>query len=101
MSKLVRSNLTRTLLSSLPPPLAGRVAISDHGAFVLINVYVPNAGDRPARARLGFKLSFLEALKRKTDALRKEGREVRVLGGGCWLGWGKGDVVNAFGNRSD
>ena len=26
-----------------------------------INVYVPNAGDRPARARLPYKLRFLEA----------------------------------------
>ena len=59
-----------------------RVVITDHGAFVLINVYVPNAGDRPARARLAFKLAFLRALKAKADALVAAGREVRAGGGG-------------------
>uniref|UniRef100_A0A1D2AEL1 DNA-(apurinic or apyrimidinic site) endonuclease n=1 Tax=Auxenochlorella protothecoides TaxID=3075 RepID=A0A1D2AEL1_AUXPR len=58
----------------------GRVVVSDHGAFVLINVYVPNAGDRPARPRLGFKLKFLHALKRTADGFRKQGRQVILVG---------------------
>ena len=61
-----------------PPPPPCRVVITDHGSFVLINVYVPNAGDRPARARLAFKLRFLAALKRKADSLREQSREVGV-----------------------
>lgn len=68
---------TQTLPLLCPTP--GRVVVSDHGAFVLINVYVPNAGDRPARPRLGFKLKFLHALKRTADGFRKQGRQV---------GWG-------------
>lgn len=54
-----------------------RVVESDHGAFVLLNVYVPNAGDRPARARLELKLSFLRALKAQMDEVVAAGREVR------------------------
>jgi len=58
-----------------------RVVITDHRHFVLVNVYVPNAGDRPDRPRLRYKLAFLEALKRKCDALVAAGREVgRGLG---------------------
>jgi hypothetical protein len=58
------------------PPLPIRVVETDHGAFVLLNVYVPNAGDRPARARLDLKLSFLRALKARMDELVAGGREV-------------------------
>ena len=54
----------------------GRVLETDHGAFVLTNVYVPNAGgsDKP---RLAYKLAFLRALQRRADALTDAGREVR------------------------
>lgn len=54
----------------------GRVIETDHGAFVLLNVYVPNAGgsDKP---RLAYKLAFLAALQRRADALADAGREVR------------------------
>ncbi len=55
-----------------------RIVMTDHGAFVLLNVYAPNAGDRPARARLPYKLRFLEALKEKMDLLHGQGREVRL-----------------------
>lgn len=77
-------------------PGTGRVVITDHVAFVLLNVYVPNAGERPARSRLGFKLDFLRALKRKADEFRSRGRQVRAAwsctlgerepsaGGGSW-----------------
>lgn len=57
-----------------------RIAITDHAAFVLVNVYVPNAGDRPDRPRLEYKIRFLQALKDKCDALAAQGREVSALG---------------------
>ena len=53
-----------------------RVVLTDHGAFVLINVYVPNAGPAPERPRAAYKYKFLEALKTKAVALRDAGREV-------------------------
>jgi exonuclease III len=53
-----------------------RALITDHGAFVLFNVYVPNAGDRPERARLPAKLAFLQALQERVDALLGSGRQV-------------------------
>lgn len=58
----------------------GRVVVTDHGHFVLINVYVPNAGGKPARPRLATKLDFLRLLKAKADALQEEGREVIIVG---------------------
>ncbi|KAL4447344.1 hypothetical protein ABPG77_007377 [Micractinium sp. CCAP 211/92] len=58
----------------------GRVVVTDHQHFVLVNVYAPNAGDRPDRSRLPFKLRWLAALKRKVDALAAAGREVLVVG---------------------
>ena len=74
---------TRHPPALLPLPSPCRVVITDHSHFVLVNVYVPNAGDRPARPRLQYKLRFLEALKDKCDALVAQGREVRPPG--CWL----------------
>ncbi|WIA36495.1 hypothetical protein OEZ86_007794 [Tetradesmus obliquus] len=58
----------------------GRALITDHGAFVLFNVYVPNAGDRTARARLPAKLAFLQALQERVDALLGSGRQVIAVG---------------------
>ncbi|GIM03777.1 hypothetical protein Vretimale_8394, partial [Volvox reticuliferus] len=58
----------------------GRLALTDHGAFVLLNVYAPNAGDRPERARLPFKLAFLRALRAKMDELMALGRQVILVG---------------------
>jgi exonuclease III len=58
----------------------GRVVLTDHGAFVLVNVYIPNAGaasgEPAAKPRLEFKLKFLKALHAKLEALREAGREV-------------------------
>lgn len=58
----------------------GRVVLTDHGAFVLVNVYIPNAGaasgELAAKPRLEFKLKFLKALHAKLEALREAGREV-------------------------
>ncbi|EFJ48590.1 hypothetical protein VOLCADRAFT_104648 [Volvox carteri f. nagariensis] len=58
----------------------GRFVLTDHGAFVLLNVYVPNAGDRPERARLPYKLAFLRALRTKMDELTALGRQVVLVG---------------------
>ncbi len=58
------------------PMVRRRALCTDHGAFVVINVYCPNAGSPPERARLPIKMRFLEALKRKADALATSGRQV-------------------------
>jgi exonuclease III len=52
------------------------VVVTDHGHFVLINVYVPNAGGKPDRPRLATKLDFLRLLKAKADGFLEQGREV-------------------------
>ena len=39
----------------------GRLVVTDHGRFLLFNVYVPNSGG-DGRPRLDFKLKFLRAL---------------------------------------
>ncbi len=56
-----------------------RVIVSDHGSFVLLNVYVPNAGkkdDNVISERADLKIRFLHALKEKCDSLRQEGKKV-------------------------
>uniref|UniRef100_A0A7S0WNY8 DNA-(apurinic or apyrimidinic site) endonuclease n=1 Tax=Chlamydomonas leiostraca TaxID=1034604 RepID=A0A7S0WNY8_9CHLO len=58
----------------------GRVVITDCGAFVLLNVYAPNAGDHPERPRLAFKLRFLQALLEKMQQLSGSGQEVVLVG---------------------
>lgn len=41
-------------------------------------MYVPNAGEHASgRPRLGHKLAFLRALRRRMDELTAEGRQVR------------------------
>ena len=54
----------------------GRCVITDHGAFLLFNVYVPNAGEQ----RNDFKLRFLELLSLRLRQCQAEGREVVVVG---------------------
>ena len=58
----------------------GRIVLTDLSSFVLINVYVPNAGRRPERSRLPQKLNFLKALLEKCRELEKKGREVILVG---------------------
>lgn len=58
----------------------GRVVLTDHGSFVLINVYVPNAGPSPERPRAAYKYKFLEALKTKAVSLQDAGRQVLIVG---------------------
>lgn len=60
----------------------GRLVVTDHGAFVLLNAYVPNAGDHPVRPRLSYKLAFLRALRAKMDELTQgQGRQAGHPGG--------------------
>jgi exonuclease III len=67
--------------------------VTDHGTFVLFNLYVPNAGDRPARARLPAKLSFLAALKERVDDLLGAGRQVGGNSSSSDSGSGSGSIV--------
>lgn len=61
----------------LLPTLLHRCVLTDHGSFVLINVYVPNAGYTKERPGLAAKCRFLAALKDKADGLLAAGRKVR------------------------
>lgn len=45
----------------------GRVMLTDHGSFVLLNIYAPNAGEKPLKPRLEFKMRFLNALRSKCE----------------------------------
>ena len=47
---------------------------------MLVNVYVPNAGDPPERARLPTKLAFLRKLKTKLETFRDQERQVLLVG---------------------
>ena len=59
--------------------------MTDHGAFVLINVYAPNAGPAPERPRAAYKCKFLQALHAKAVQLRDAGRQVSFCTASCHL----------------
>lgn len=71
------------LLLAAHVPTVNRVVVTDHGSFVLYNVYVPNAGERPDRVRLAAKLSFLQALKNSVDELLGAGRQASARVNNC------------------
>ena len=54
----------------------GRCVITDHGAFLLFNLYVPNAGDD----RNDFKLRYLSLLQLRLRECITAGRHVVVVG---------------------
>ena len=62
----------------------GRCLLTDHGGFVLINVYVHSTGgaadDGAYQDKCARKLAFLRALRCKMDALRAAGRRVVLCG---------------------
>ncbi|KAK9827629.1 hypothetical protein WJX81_000675 [Elliptochloris bilobata] len=59
----------------------GRCVVTDHGAFVLFNVYGPAITNADtADERFAFKLRFFEALEYRMQALRAAGRRVILLG---------------------
>mmetsp|Transcript_18664 Transcript_18664/g.75028 ORF Transcript_18664/g.75028 Transcript_18664/m.75028 type:complete len:358 (-) Transcript_18664:2610-3683(-) len=57
--------------------MEGRVMVTDHGPFLLINVYVPSTG---SLERFDFKLRFCLALQRRIEAMRAAGRKVVLVG---------------------
>lgn len=59
----------------------GRLMCTDHGSFVLLNVYVPNSGDGDkGRPRLDFKMRYLKALEQTCDDLVRSGKHIVIVG---------------------
>lgn len=56
----------------------GRCIITDHGSFVLFNVYFPNMGD--ATIRHVYKTAYNRLLEARVRSLRAQGRAVVVVG---------------------
>jgi AP endonuclease 2 len=56
----------------------GRCLITDHGHFVLFNLYCPNGDSSPER--MDFKLYFCQAVQLRADRLIKMGRNVIIVG---------------------
>jgi exonuclease III len=56
----------------------GRCLATDHGAFVLFNVYIPTSGE--GYANIPFKMRFLRALRAAMAAKRAAGRAVILAG---------------------
>ena len=54
----------------------GRCLMTDHGSFVLFNVYVPASGGNP----LSMKMKFLHALQRAMREERAKGKSVILVG---------------------
>lgn len=57
---------TATALGATDLDLQGRCVCTDHGAFVLFNVYVPASGGQP----LAYKMKFLNALRKAMQKQR-------------------------------
>lgn len=58
----------------------GRLVLTDHSDFVIANIYAPNSGDRPERARLPFKLAWYAALQEELASWAGRGRRVVLVG---------------------
>lgn len=56
----------------------GRVVITDHGAFLLYNIYFPNGQSRPERQ--DYKMRFNIKLSEHLQSVRQSGREIIVVG---------------------
>jgi exodeoxyribonuclease III len=56
----------------------GRCVLTDHGSFVLFNVYVPHGG-RSSEGLVN-KMNFLNALRRAMDEQRRRGKNVMLVG---------------------
>lgn len=57
----------------------GRCIITDHGHFVLFNIYGPRAGCDDTE-RIQFKMTFFKILQRRWESLLGQGRRVFVVG---------------------
>lgn len=59
----------------------GRVMITDHGAFIVVNIYAPNAGDHnQGRPRLDYKVRFYRALIEILQSYKAQGKEIILVG---------------------
>lgn len=56
----------------------GRIVLSDHGKFILYNIYFPNGGSGPERH--AFKQKFLADIKVELESQINLGREIVVVG---------------------
>lgn len=56
----------------------GRIVITDHGAFLLYNIYFPNGGS--GQVRHDFKQGFLQELIEHMKATIQSGREIILVG---------------------
>lgn len=56
----------------------GRIVISDHGHFLLYNIYFPNGGS--GEVRHNFKQGFLKDLAGHLKAVQDSGREIVLVG---------------------
>lgn len=70
--------VTRSGLGVPEFDVEGRVLMSEHPGFLLLNVYVPQGGSGPER--LDFKLRFYAALLENCDALHAAGRQLVLCG---------------------
>ncbi|CAK9187993.1 unnamed protein product [Ilex paraguariensis] len=57
----------------------GRCIITDHGHFVLFNIYGPRAANDDTE-RIQFKLTFYKILQRRWESLLHQGRRILVVG---------------------
>ncbi|KAM1174365.1 DNA-(apurinic or apyrimidinic site) endonuclease 2 [Malus sylvestris] len=57
----------------------GRCVITDHGHFVLFNLYGPRAGGDDTE-RIEFKLKFFKILEKRWESLLRQGRRIFVFG---------------------
>ena len=62
----------------MSPLTAGRCMLTDHGAFLLLNIYAPNAGRGPEH--LEKKMEFYDELSLAMDRWTQEGRKVVITG---------------------
>lgn len=75
-----RGSVLRADSSPLQEPdldCEGRCLLTDHGAFVVFNVYVPNSAGGP---RLPFKMRWLRALRAAMTRAREAGKAVILAG---------------------
>ena len=56
----------------------GRILVTDHGEFTLLNIYFPNG--KKDDIRLQYKLDFYEACQQYCEALIKEGKNLVICG---------------------
>ena len=55
----------------------GRIMMTDHGSFLLFNVYFPNSGNGD---RLDYKMDFYRWFENICDGYLKEGRQIVIAG---------------------